>query len=144
MQVGYILIISWAETFSRTFSNIKKYVSLLAPLIISETWQFHLKISDVVIPDMWFGQQVQVPWSWRLQRRTGVGSLEVNNQFFITYSTYLSSTEDFCKQTTALMLLQRFGLYFYYLWNDESMQRRRFWGNAELARIDLLRVARPS
>ena len=82
MQVGYMLIISWAETFSRTFSNIKKYVSLLAPLITSETWQFHLKILDVVIPDMWFGQQLQVPWSWRLQRRTGVGSLEVNNQFF--------------------------------------------------------------
>ena len=33
-------------------------------------------------PQYRFGQQVQVPWSWRLRRRTVVGSLEVNNQLF--------------------------------------------------------------
>ena len=37
----------------------------------------------------------------------------------------MRTAEDCCKQTTALMLLQRFGLHFHYLWN-ESMQRRRF------------------
>ena len=81
MQVIWKHIISWVGIFTR-FSIIKKCVSLLALLITSGTWQFHLKVLDMVTPNIWFGQQVQVPWSWRLQRRTGVGSLEVNNQFF--------------------------------------------------------------
>ena len=37
----------------------------------------------------------------------------------------MRTAEDCCNQTTALMLLQRFGLHFQYLWS-ESMQRRRF------------------
>ena len=37
----------------------------------------------------------------------------------------MRTAEDCCKQTTALMLLQRFELHFHYLWN-ESMQRGRF------------------
>ena len=81
MQVREKQLILWAGTFSRS-SKIKKCVSLLALLITSETRQFHWKLLDMVTPNMWFWQQVQVPWSWRLQRRTGVGSLEVNNQFF--------------------------------------------------------------
>ena len=81
MQVIWKHMILWVGIFTR-FSIIKKCVSLLALLITSETWQFHLKVLDMVTPNIWFGQQVQVPWSWRLQRRTGVGSLEVNNQFF--------------------------------------------------------------
>ena len=81
MQVIWKHIISWVGIFTR-FSIIKKCVSLLALLITSETWQFHIKVLDMITPNIWFGQQVQVPCSWRLQRRTGVGSLEVNNQFF--------------------------------------------------------------
>ena len=62
--------------------KIKKCVSLLALLITSETRQFHWKLLDMVTPNMWFWQQVQGPRSWRIRRRNGVGSLEVNNQFF--------------------------------------------------------------
>ena len=81
MQVREKQLILWAETFSRS-SKIKKCVSLLAVLITSETRQFHWKLLYMVTPNMWFWQQVQGPRSWRIRRRNGVGSLEVNNQFF--------------------------------------------------------------
>ena len=113
---------------------------LIALLITSETRQFNWKLLDMVTPNMWFWQQVQGPRSWRLRRRNGVGSLEVNNQFFTLIWLHLK------------IFVRTLLLYFCYnaldctstTFGDESMQHRRFWGNAELARIVLLRVARPS
>ena len=71
-------------------------------------YQFHWRLLDVVTPNMWFGQQVQVPWSWRLRRRTGVGSLEVNNQLFaliwVHLGIFVSRLLLYC------CMLQRFGL----------------------------------
>ena len=94
-------MISWAGTFSR-FSKIKKCVSLLA--LNNFIWS----LSDVVTPNMWFGQQVQVPWSWRLRRRTGVGSLEVNNQFFALIWVHLGILVS--RLLLYCCMLQRFGL----------------------------------
>ena len=127
MQVREKQLILWAGTFSRS-SKIKKCVSLLALLITSETRQFHWKLLDMVTPNIWFWQQVQGPRSWRIRRRNGVSSLEVNSQFTLICFT----------SVTALWIALLLPL------GDESMQRRRFWGNAELVRIVLLRVARPS
>ena len=51
---------------------------------------------------------IQVPWSWRLRRRTGVGSLEVNNQLFaliwVHLRIFVSQLLLYC------CMLQRFGL----------------------------------
>ena len=55
---------------------------LIGPFDYIRDMTISLKGIKYVYPNMWFGQQVQVSCSWRLQRRTGVGSLEVNNQFF--------------------------------------------------------------
>ena len=59
-----LMQVLWAGTFSRS-SKIKKYVSLLAVLITSETRQFHWKLLYMVTPNMWFWQQVQGPRSWQ-------------------------------------------------------------------------------
>ena len=55
---------------------------LIGPFDYIRDMTISLKGIRYVYPNMRFRQQVQVPWSKRLRRRTTVGSFEVNNQFF--------------------------------------------------------------